>query len=74
MQCNLIQELMLYEFELGHKSQGSNENICCVKGTVDYNPVIRWWKKLDDQAKSGRPKTVDSEAVLRAREANPREY
>ena len=45
------------------------KNICCVKneGTFDHNTIISWVKKfhsgcynLDDQARSGRPKTVDS--------------
>ena len=47
------------------------KNICCVKGEeglVDHNTKTRWFKKfllscknLDDQARSARPKTMDSE-------------
>ena len=44
---------------------------------VDHSTVIRWFKKfcsvckyLDDHAKSGMDKTVDSEAVLQAIESN----
>ena len=53
------------------------KNFCCTKdeGAVDYS--TRWFKKfysggknLDDQTRSGRPKIVDSKAVLKAREAN----
>ena len=45
---------------------------------VNHSSVTRWvkyfhlsHKNLDDQAKSGWPKTVDSEAVSQARKANP---
>ena len=49
-------------------------NICCAKykGTVDHSTVTRWSKKLcsgcknlDNQARSGRPKTMkgNSETV-----------
>ena len=70
---------MHYEFELGHNVEEETKNICCMKDkdTVDHSAVTRWLKnclcckKLDNQAKSGRPKTVDSEAILQAIEANP---
>ena len=46
-----------------------------VKGAVDYSTVTRWFKKfpldcknLEDQAKSSRPKSMDS--MLQAIEAN----
>ena len=64
---------MLCEFELELNTTVAIKNICCLKGegAVDHNTVIRWLQKfclrcknLDDQAKSGRPKTVDSKAVL----------
>ena len=55
---------MLYEFELGHN--------------IRYSTVTRWFKKyqsglkkLDDQARSGRPKIEDSGAVLEAMDVNP---
>ena len=81
VQRNLIRELILYEFELGHKAAEATKNIRCAKGedAVDHSTVTRWFKKfrsgcknLDDQARSGRPKTVDSEAVFQAIEANPK--
>ena len=79
MQCRLIQELMLNEFKLVHNAAEATKNICCVKGegTVDYNTVTRWFKKFclgykncNDQVRLGRPKTMDSEDLLQAIEAN----
>ena len=55
------------------------QNIYSVEGeaTVDHNTVSRCFKKfclgyknLDDQARSGRPKTIDSKIVLQTIEAN----
>ena len=49
------------------------KNICCVKdeGAVDYSIVTRLLKKfysscknLDDQARSGRAKMIDFEALI----------
>ena len=39
MQCRLIQELMLYEFELGYNTVEANKNLCKGEGTVDHNTV-----------------------------------
>ena len=74
VQCSLIQELMVYEFELGHNSAEATKNISCAKseGIVDHSTETRWLNKFcficknlnDVQARSGRPKTVDSEAIL----------
>ena len=75
IQHSLIWELRLYNFELVHNTVEATKNICCVvdEGAVDHSTVTRWWKEfclgyknLHYQAKSGRPKTVDSEAVLQA--------
>ena len=80
MQHSLIQEFVFYEFELDHNTAEAIKNICCVKGegAVDHSITTRWLKKfnssyknLDDQASAGRPKTVYSEAILPAIEANP---
>ena len=77
---SLIQELMPHKFELGHNVKETTKNICCAKGegTVDHTTITRWFKKfcsgcknLDDQTRSGRPKTVDSEAMLQAIEVIP---
>ena len=47
-------------------------------GAVDHSTVTKWSKKfhsscmyLDNQARSGRPKTVDSKVLLQANEVNP---
>ena len=57
----------------------ATRNFCYMKGEgpVDYNTVARWLKKfrsscknLDDQVRSSGLKTLDSEAVLEAIEAN----
>ena len=72
-QHSLIRELMLYRFKLDLISAEATKNVCFVKreGIVDRSTVTRWLKKFylgfknfNDQAKSARPKTVDSEAVL----------
>ena len=74
-----IWELMLYEFQLGHITVETTQNICCVKseGKVDQSTVSRWLKKFclrgknfNYQARSSRPKSVDSKAMLQAIEAN----
>ena len=73
MQCSLIQEFMLYIFELGHSTTKATKNICRAKceGAVDHSTVTRWFKKfclgcknLNDQARSSRPKTMDSKVTL----------
>ena len=71
---------MPYEFELGHNTTEATKNICSAKNedAVNHSIINRWFKKfhldcknLDIQARSGRPKTVDSETMLHAIEANP---
>ena len=68
-----------YEFELGHNIAEATKNICCVKSedAVNHSTVTRCFKKfcpscknLSNQARSGKPKSVDSNAVLQAIEAN----
>ena len=75
MQCNLIQELMLYEFKLVYNITKTTKNICFAKGegTADHSSVTWRIKKfhlscntLNNQATSGRPKTM-----LQAIKANP---
>ena len=74
MQHSLIYGLMLYEYKLE-----AIKNSCYIKGegTSDHTTETRWFKKLDsgskflnNQARSSRPKTVGSEAMLLAIEAN----
>ena len=65
---------MLYEFELSHNTAEAAKNFSCTKGE---EAVTRWLKKiclsyknLNDQSRSSRPRTVNSEAVLQAIDAN----
>ena len=72
-----IRKLTIYEFELVHITTETTKNICCVngEGAVDHITVIKFHlgcKNLNDRARSGKPKTVDSEAVFQAIEANLR--
>ena len=78
VQHSLIQELMLYEFEMDHNAAEVTKNICCAKseGAIDHDSVSSGFKKfcsvyktLDDQKMSGRPKVIDTEAVLQTIEA-----
>ena len=64
---------MLFQIELEIA-----KSISCAKseGTADHCTVTRWLKKFrsgckNHQARSSRPKTVDSEAVLQVIEENP---
>ena len=76
MQCSLIQELILYEFEQGHNTVKTTNNICCAKGegAVDHIWLQKFWsgyRNLDNQARTGRFKTMGSEAMLQVIKANP---
>ena len=79
VQHSLIQELMVYEFEMDHNTAEATKNICCAKGegAIDHDSVSSGFKKfcsgyktLDDQKRSGRPKVIDTDAVLQAIESN----
>ena len=67
VQWSLIQELMFYEFGLDHNTVEATINVCGAEdeGTVAYYTVTKWVKKfgsgckyLDEQTRSGRPKTA----------------
>ena len=70
----------LYENELDNDTVNATKNLCCAKkgeDEVDHSALTRWilksctgCKNLDNQARSGRPKTADSETVLKAIEAS----
>ena len=71
--------MFLHKFELNYNTIEATENICCTKDedTVDHSTVTRQFKKfrsvcknLDNQGRSGRPKRMDSKAVLLAIDAN----
>ena len=76
---SLIQEFMLYEFTSLNWTvmlQKLPKGFVVCETKVDHSTVSRWLKKfcsgcmnLNDQAKSGRPKTMDSESVLQAMKA-----
>ena len=70
---------MLSEFKLGYNAAEATKNICYAKGegAVDHSTVTRWFEKccsgcknLNKQASSGKPKTMNSEAILQAIEAS----
>ena len=48
VQCSLIWEFKVYEFELSYNTAQASKNICCAKGegTVDHSTVSRWSKKF----------------------------
>ena len=49
MQSSLIQELMLYEFKLGHEA---TKNICeNGEGTFNHTTETRWFKKFSQFAR-----------------------
>ena len=60
---------------MGHTAAEVTKDICgeISKGAIDQNTATRWVKKfhsgcknLNNQAMSGRPKIVDSKAMLQA--------
>ena len=78
VQCSLKQELMLYEFKLDHNAlEATRKNCVKSEDAVDHGTVTRWVKKfcssrknLNEQARSDRPKTIESDAVFHAIQAN----
>ena len=79
MQSDLIEKLMPYNFKLGHNTWKQPKIFVLPKGksAVNHSTETRWFKKfcsgcknLDDEARSGRPKTMNSEAILQTIEAN----
>ena len=85
MQRSLIREFMLYKFELDPNATEVTQNICYTKveSAVDHCRVTRGFKKfclayknLEDQARQGRRKTMDSEAksLTQIRRVAPGEY
>ena len=71
VQCHLFWKLIFHKFKLGHNIREA------IKGVLDYNTVIRQFKKFssscqnfDDQIKSHRPKRGDFLAVLQTIKVN----
>ena len=77
--CIVVWEIMFYEFELGQNAGETTKNIWFPKSevAVDYSTITgrlkkfcSGWKNRVDQARSGRSKNLDSEAMLQTIEAN----
>ena len=65
MQYYRISEIRLYEFKSGHIDVEIFENIYCAKGEVNgwFKKSCLGYKKLADQARSWKPKTLVSAAM-----------
>ena len=65
---------MLHEFELGKRPWIQSKNICSEKGEGAIDHIVKkiiWVARtFNNQERSGKPKTVNSEAVLQFMEAN----
>ena len=75
-----IRALIFHEFSLGRKPMQALQNIIQSKGpgVVSHRTVERWYAKfrtgqenIEDQPRSGRPPTIDEDAILEAIEADP---
>ena len=82
VQCCLIWKLMLYEFKLSHNTAGTTKNTCA-KGedALDHCTITKRFKKfpsdcknITNQARWGRPKTMDSEAEKQIWRVELKEY
>lgn len=71
----VIRNLLLYKFELGHDAQTACNKINRAMGyqVVGRSTAFDWFQKfrednthLNDQSRSGRPREVDREAVIEA--------
>ena len=75
---SLIWEFILYKFELDHNASKTTKNIWAKdEDTFNHYTVTRGFmkfhlccKKLDNQTRADRPKTVDSKSVFQAVEEN----
>ena len=65
VQHGLIQKLILHEFELEYKSMKATKTISCTKGdeavkcaeTQQFKKFCTCCKNINDQARSGRPRS-----------------
>ncbi|CAF0817539.1 unnamed protein product [Didymodactylos carnosus] len=80
VQNRLIRELLLYELQLDHTAAEAIRNICAAKGegAVKKSTASDWFRKFkngdtnfEDQPRSGRPFSIDPEALRQAVEADP---
>jgi transposase len=79
-QKEIIRNLLLYEYQLGHDARTAAANVNRAKGdnTVHQSTAFRWFAKfrndntdLNDQPRSGRPQEIDRDAVIEAIEEDP---
>lgn len=77
---DIIRNLLLYEFQLGHNAQSAMKNMNRAKGrqVVSRTTAFDWFAKfradntnLSDQPRTGRPREVDREAVIDAIDLDP---
>ena len=62
-------------FKVDPDAMEAIKNICCAKGegavdNISFKKFCPSFKNVDNQARSGRPKTIDSDSVLPAMETN----
>lgn len=76
-----IRHCILYEFQLGHSAGEAVRNVCQAlgQGSVTKRTCQLWFQRfrsgdfrLEDRPRSGRPSEVDSEAVRKLVEEDPR--
>ena len=75
VQCSLIWEHVLYEVKLENNAMEMTKMTCAKSEcAVEHSAVTRWVEKfclgcknLNSQTRSGRPKTMDSKAMLKDR-------
>ncbi|KAI1704165.1 histone-lysine N-methyltransferase SETMAR [Ditylenchus destructor] len=76
----VIQELLKFEYELGHSVKQAIENMNRAKGagTVAQSTAYEWYSKfkknrmdIEDNPRSGRPREVDRDAVVKAQKFTP---
>lgn len=77
-----ILHCILYEYQLGHSAAEAHRHICQALGadTVSHRTCVKWFQRfrtgdfqLEDRPRSGRPPTVNPEAVRQLVEADPRQ-
>ncbi|CAG0890075.1 unnamed protein product [Darwinula stevensoni] len=75
-----LRSIVYDEFLQGHSARAAADNICAAfeGNDVHYSTVSRWFERLEsgdttfgDRPRSGRPSTVDDEALRNALDAKP---
>ena len=61
---SLIQEIMFYEFKLGHNTTEAAKNISCVKCEENCNKIVQEiWLSIQELRRSGRWSVVSFDAI-----------